>query len=251
MKQVLEITKLSYTYDETSEVLKKISFSIGPGEKIGLIGANGAGKSTLLHLIAGILLPQEGEIKVMERRLEKASLTEVRKQLGYVFQNPEDQLFMPTVFDDLSFGLKHAQIDPDEIEKRVDQVLKIFEIGHLKHRSNLKLSGGEKRTVALAVAMMHQPKLVILDEPTAALDPKARRHLIGQLNQQQEAMLIASHDLDFIWDTCHKVMVLHEGQILAMDETEVVLKQAELLEKAHLELPLRLQNCPNCQRGGE
>lgn len=250
MENILEIEGLGHCYDPQLKVLSEINFAITRGEKVGLVGANGAGKSTLLNIIAGVIMPEQGQIKIMGRVLEKASLKEIRKHLGYVFQNPEDQLFMPTVLEDLSFGLKHSGTPKQEIERRVDGVLAQFGISHLKNRSNLKLSGGEKRTVALAVAMIGEPELMVLDEPTAALDPRARRHLINQLNQLKDTMLIASHDLDFIWDTCEKVVVLHQGTILAMDKTENVLSQEKLLEQAHLELPLRLQCCPKCHQGG-
>lgn len=250
MKNILNVEGLGHCYDPQLRVLSNVNFTITKGEKVGLVGANGAGKSTLLNMIAGVIVPELGQVRIMGKLLEKSSLKDIRRHLGYVFQNPEDQLFMPTVFEDLSFGLKHRGATKQEIDSSVDSILAQFGISHLKNRSNLKLSGGEKRTVALAVAMISRPELLILDEPTAALDPKARRHLISQLNQLEDTMLIASHDLDFIWDTCDKVVVLHKGSILAMDKTETVLSQEKLLEQAHLELPLRLQSCPKCHQGG-
>lgn len=247
MSKILEINNLSFGYESEKAVLKELNFSMIKGDKIGLVGANGAGKSTLLKLLAGVLTPSSGEIYFMGQKLERKTLALARQSLGYVFQNPEDQLFMPTVYEDLSFGLKHRGENTAQIESKVDVILERFGIAHLKHRSNLKLSGGEKRTVALAVAMISNPELIVLDEPTAALDPRARRQLITQLNHANDTMLIASHDLDFIWDTCYKVLILHEGRVLAIDQTATILSQQELLEKAHLELPLRLQHCPNCQ----
>lgn len=250
MENILNVEGLGHCYDPQLRVLSNVNFTITKGEKVGLVGANGAGKSTLLNMIAGVIVPELGQVRIMGKLLEKSSLKDIRRHLGYVFQNPEDQLFMPTVFEDLSFGLKHRGATKQEIDSSVDSILAQFGISHLKNRSNLKLSGGEKRTVALAVAMISRPELLILDEPTAALDPKARRHLISQLNQLEDTMLIASHDLDFIWDTCDKVVVLHKGSILAMDKSEIVLSQEKLLEQAHLELPLRLQSCPKCHQGG-
>lgn len=250
MENILNVEGLGHCYDPQLRVLSNVNFMITKGEKVGLVGANGAGKSTLLNMVAGVIVPELGQVRIMGKLLEKSSLKDIRRHLGYVFQNPEDQLFMPTVFEDLSFGLKHRGATKQEIDSSVDSILAQFGISHLKNRSNLKLSGGEKRTVALAVAMISRPELLILDEPTAALDPKARRHLISQLNQLEDTMLIASHDLDFIWDTCDKVVVLHKGSILAMDKTETVLSQEKLLEQAHLELPLRLQSCPKCHQGG-
>ncbi|MTI47102.1 energy-coupling factor ABC transporter ATP-binding protein [Sporosalibacterium faouarense] len=242
----LIIKKLHFTYPGEHIAIKDISFVISEGESVGIIGANGAGKSTLLMLIMGILFPNTGEVLVDNRSINKKNLSKIRQQLGMVFQNPDDQLFMTSVYEDVAFGPRNYGLDEVEVENRVEKALAMVGISHLKDRSPFKLSGGEKRSAAIASVLSMEPEVLIMDEPTSALDPKSRRKLIQLLNRFKHTKIITSHDLDMVLDTCKRTIVIKGGRIVADGNTKEILTNDELLDNCGLEVPLSLQNCPVC-----
>ena len=238
---MIKFENVTFGYDSSHHIVENLNFHINKGENVGLIGANGAGKSTILKLITGILVP-EGSISIDSLMLNKENLSHIREKLGVVLQDSDDQMFMPTVREDMMFGPKNYGISDEEIEKRMTDILEQLHISFLKDRHNHKLSGGEKRMAAIATILMMKPECMIMDEPTAALDPYNRRLVINTIQSLPMTKLITSHDLDMIYDTCDRVILLSEGKIIADDSKDVILKDKELLEQNHLELPLRFQN---------
>lgn len=242
----LEVRNLRFTYPDGQEAIRNMSFVIHHGESVGIIGANGAGKSTLLMLLMGVLFPDRGEVLVGDVHVTKKTLPLIRERLGIVFQNPDDQLFMTTVYDDVAFGPRNYKLDEKEVESRVHQALELVGITHLKDRAPFKLSGGEKRAAAIASVLSMQPDVLIMDEPSAALDPKSRRRIIRLLNGFEHTKIVTSHDLDMTYETCDRIIVIKDGEIAADGPKDEILKNAELLDSCGLEMPLSLQNCPVC-----
>jgi cobalt/nickel transport system ATP-binding protein len=242
----LEVRSLHFSYPDGQSAVKNLSFTIHHGEAVGIIGANGAGKSTLLMLLMGVLFPEAGEVLVGDVLVTKKTLPMIRQRLGMVFQNPDDQLFMTTVYDDVAFGPRNYKLEEKEVVRRVAEALELVGISHLKDRAPFKLSGGEKRAAAIASVLSMQPDVLIMDEPTAALDPKSRRRLIALLKSFEHTKIITSHDLDFVLDTCTRVIVIREGEVAADGDASNILADEELLISCGLELPLSLQNCPLC-----
>ena len=230
--------KVSFAYSKDRPILQNISFTIENGESVGLIGANGAGKSTLLKLLLG-LLPHEGSIYVDELEVKRENLREIRKRLGFLLQNSDNQMFMPTVLEDLTFGPMNYGLSREEAEKRADAALARLGIEKLKHCYNHKLSGGEKKMAAIATVLCMEPDTLLMDEPTAALDPYNRRQVIHTINSLQNTKLITSHDLDMIYDSCERVLLLSGGVLAADSSRDEILRDRELLEANRMELPLR------------
>lgn len=239
---VIDIANASFAYDRGNQVILNLSLKIAEGESVGLIGANGTGKSTLLKMMTG-LLGHGGSIKIFGLEVEKKNFPEIRKRTGFVFQDSDSQLFMPTVYDDIAFAPRNYGMGKAEVEKAVDNAFERIGITHLKYKQNYKMSGGEKRMACIATILAMHPDIVLMDEPSIALDPYNRRTLIQNLNRMKETKLIASHDLDMILETCDRVVLMdHEG-IRADGEAEEILTNRELLESCHLELPFCLQPC--------
>lgn len=236
---MIEFKNVSFAYETGKEVIRDLSFTIRGGEAVGLIGANGAGKSTVMKLLLGLLFG-EGEIISSGLRLDKANLPLIRRKTGFILQDSDDQMFMPTVYDDMMFAPLNYGMTKEEAERRVDEVLERLELQALKHSYNHKLSGGEKKMAAIATILAMEPETILMDEPTAALDPYNRRLIIRRINGLSQTKLIASHDLDMILDTCERVILLSEGRIAADGKAEEVLRDKALLEANHLELPLSL-----------
>lgn len=231
---------VSFSYTEGHPVLKDLNFAIRDGESVGLIGANGSGKSTLLRVLLG-LLPHRGSVRVDELEVEKENLREVRRRLGLVLQNSDSQMFMPTVAEDMMFGLLNYGMSREEAEERTDVVLKKLGLTELKRRHNHRISGGEKRMAAIATILAMDPDTMLMDEPTSALDPYNRRVVINSIKSLSNTKLIASHDLDMILDTCSRVILLGGGRIAADGPASEILQNRTLLESNRLELPLRYQ----------
>lgn len=244
----IEVRKLQYTYPDGHAAVRDISFAISPGESVGIIGANGAGKSTLLMLLLGVLFPSQGEVLVDQSPVTAKTLPVIRQRLGMVFQDPDDQLFMTTVYDDVAFGPRNYQLGETEVEARVNEALRLVGIEHLRDRAPFRLSGGEKRSAAIAAVLSMQPDVLIMDEPSAALDPKARRRLIQLLKGFDHTKIITSHDLDLVLDACERVIVISQGQVVADGQAAQILADEALLDSCGLEMPLSLQNCPLCRR---
>ena len=236
---MIEFQNVSFAYENGRSVLRNVSFRIEDGEAVGLIGANGADKSTLLKLLLG-LLSGEGRILVDALPVEKRNLPEIRRRLGFVLQDSDDQMFMPTVYEDMIFAPLNYGASREEAEQRIDAVLALLGLQELKHRHNHKLSGGEKRMAAIATILAMEPKAVIMDEPTSALDPYNRRVVIRTIRELPQTKLITSHDLDMILDTCRRVILLSDGQIAADGPADVILRDKQRLEAHRMELPLCL-----------
>ncbi|WP_010254495.1 energy-coupling factor ABC transporter ATP-binding protein [Treponema primitia] len=238
---VIEARSVSAAYGSTTTLaLREISFDIPPGERIALVGANGAGKTSLLLAMVGILPLVSGVLRISGIELDKGSqdkrkLKELREQVSLVFQDPDDQLFMPSIYEDLAFGPRNMGLDEDAVHNRVDAVLDRLGIGFLKDRSPLRLSGGEKRMAAIAASLTMNPQVMLFDEPTAFLDPKARRNLMGVLQSLPHTQLIATHDLDFAAVLCPQVILLREGAVFAQGPTTELLRNGDLMDQCGLE----------------
>ena len=237
---MLEFRNVSFSYEPGTPVLDNLSFHIRKGETVGLIGANGAGKSTIMKLMLG-LLPAQGEILVEGMPVTKQNLSVIRQKIGFVLQDSDNQMFMPTVYEDMIFGPRNYGLTREEADARVDRVLKELGLESLKYRHNHKISGGEKRMAAIATILAMEPEMIVMDEPSTALDPVNRRRVISTINSRKETKLIASHDLDMILDTCQRVILLNHGRIVADGEAETVLRDQALLEANRMELPFCLQ----------
>ncbi len=238
---MINIQNLSYTYPSGVPALLNISTQINQGESVGIIGANGAGKSTLICHLNGVLSPTSGEIIIDNLAVEKNNLESIRKKVGVVFQDPDDMLFMPRIIDDVLFGLENLGIEKEKALLDAERILEYLELWELKERPPFTLSQGQKRFAAIAAVMVMGPSILIFDEPTSDLDPGNRRKLISLLNKQLVTKIIVSHDLDFIWDTCERVILLSNGSIKANGPAIEILSSQALLEENGLELPLRLQ----------
>ncbi len=238
---IVQADNLSYTYPDGTTGINHISFKITHGQSVALVGANGAGKSTLLLHLNGCLIPIEGEMKIGDSPVNKKSLKAVRRSVGMVFQNSDDQLFMPTVFDDVAFGPINLGMQEAEVEKRVRHALETVGASHLIHRPPYKLSGGEKRAVAIATVLATSPDILVMDEPTSNLDPVSRRRLIHLLNSFEHTKIIATHDLDMALDVCERTIVLHKGEITADGPTIDLFNDEQLLAHSGLEKPLGMQ----------
>jgi len=236
--EILKISNLFFQYPCGRKVLENLNETIFSGERVGIVGPNGAGKTTLFLAIAGIKKPGRGEIILFNKAVKKG---EFRPELGMVFQNQDDQLFCPSVFEDIAFGPKNMGLSDEKVEEKVNKSLEILGIKSLETRPPHQLSGGEKRLVALAGVLAMEPRLVIYDEPTSNLDLRYRRKFINFLKEtQQDAMLIASHDLEFILETCNRVIILDNGKIIETGKPTEILANRELIEEHGLEVPYSL-----------
>lgn len=244
---IIQANNLKYKYPDGRQALNGVTFQIVHGESVGIVGANGAGKSTLLMHLVGILFPDEGEIRVGEVPVIKKTLPAIRQCVGMVFQDPDDQLFMTTVYDDVAFGPRNYKLPEEEVEKRVKSSLETVGILHLMDRPPYKLSGGEKRAAAIATVLAMKPDILVMDEPSSALDPKSRRRLITLLQRFAHTKIIATHDLDMVLELCERTIILNDGKVITDRPTIEILTNVELMEKCGLEMPLGLQGCPVCR----
>ena len=237
---MIEINNLQVVYDNSIKALDNVNIFLENQKCIGIIGENGSGKSTLLSCLLK-LVDYQGEIKINNIYLNKDTVTEIRTLVGLVFQNPDHMLFLPTVYDNLAFGLINQGLDKQEIEKRIKQTAKQFRIDSLLQRMANHLSGGQKRMVGLASVVVMTPEILLLDEPSAYLDPKSRRIVIEILKQLPQQIIFATHDLDMALDLCDEVILLNEGKVVASGKPHDVLTNQALLEANGLELPYRYQ----------
>ena len=236
---MIEFQNVSFAYEKGRPVLRDLSFRIEDGEAVGLIGANGAGKSTVMKLLLG-LLQGEGKILVDGVEVRRDTLGEIRRKLGFVLQNSDNQMFMPTVYEDMIFAPLNYMLSREEADARVDAVLARLHLEDLKHRYNHKISGGEKRMAAIATILAMEPEAILMDEPSSALDPYNRRLVINTIRELSQTKLITSHDLDLILDTCGRVILLSNGRIAADGPAKELLRDRALLEANRMELPLSL-----------
>ncbi len=238
---IVEVRDLRYAYPDGTEALSGVSFRIHHGESVALVGANGAGKSTLLLHLNGCLVPSAGEVRIGDFPLTRSTLPEVRRTVGMVFQDPDDQLFMPTVHDDVAFGPLNLGLPEEDVEARVQAALATVGGEGLAKRPPYKLSGGEKRSVAIATVLAMSPSILVLDEPTSNLDPRSRRQFINLLRAFEHTKIIASHDLDMVLDLCERTIILQRGKVRADGPTRDIFADDRLLEECHLERPLSMQ----------
>lgn len=238
---IVEFKKVFFRYPDGTEALRDISFRIMHGESVGIIGANGAGKSTLLMHVNGFLMPASGTINIGDIYLTKQTRQEIRKKVGIVFQNPDDQLFMPTVYEDVAFGVLNLGIDEMIVRQRVEYALNLVNCLDLQAKPPHHLSSGQKSAVAIAAVMAMEPDILAMDEPAANLDPRSRRMLINLLKRFGHSKIVASHDLDLIMDVCQRCIVIKNGMVVADSRAMEILTDKKLLEENHLELPLSLQ----------
>ncbi|MFA9376185.1 MAG: energy-coupling factor ABC transporter ATP-binding protein [Lachnotalea sp.] len=236
----IECKNVSFSYENGVEVLKDISMKVENNQSVGIIGANGVGKSTLLRILIGLELNFTGQVEVDEIAVSKKSLSEIRAKVGYLFQNSDNQLFTQTVYDDVAFALRNYGLDEKLVKERVETSLDALDIAYLRDKKIYKMSGGEKKMASIATILAMNPGIILLDEPSIALDPKNRRTIINTLNRMDYIKIIASHDLDMILETCDKVLLMSEGRIICEGDTEEILRDKELLEANSLELPLCL-----------
>ena len=237
----VRIEDLTFAYSNGIKVLHHISLDIKKGEAVGLVGANGAGKSTLLKLLVGLATGYQGSISVDGLLVEKKNLAAIRSKIGYVFQDSESQLFLSTVYEDVAFGPRNYGYLEEDVDRRVMEALRKVHLEELRDRQIYKMSGGQKKLASIATILSMEPVVMLLDEPSVALDPRNRRNLIHVLNDIQGTKIIASHDLDMIWDTCARTILLSDGKIVKDGKTQEILKDKELLEANGLELPLSMQ----------
>lgn len=238
MENIISVSDLSFGYDSKRKVLENINFQLKKGESVGLVGANGVGKSTLLRILVGLNTGFQGDVMVNNIPLEKKNLKTIRKNIGYVFQDADSQLFMSTVFDDVAFAPRNYGMSEAEVNEKTMEALKVVHIEQLKDKQIYKLSGGEKKLASIATVLSTEPDVILMDEPSVALDPKNRRNLINILNRLNQAKIIASHDLNMIMDTCERTILLSDGKIIKDGNTKEILLDKELMEESGLELPL-------------
>lgn len=234
---VITITDLCFSYPDRADVLQQINLTINQGDRLGIIGHNGCGKTTLFLLICGILTPSSGKIHLLDQVVTPGAFY---PEVGLVFQNPDDQLFSASVWDDVAFAPQNMGLATEEVQQRVAIALATTGVQELANRPPHHLSGGEKRMVAISGVLAMHPQIIIYDEPTANLDLRARRRLIRFLRQSQETLLISSHDLEFVLEVCDRVALMDDGQIVADGPPHQLMQNIELMERHGLEVPYSL-----------
>ena len=237
----IEARELSYAYPDGTQALRDISFRIEHGEAVGIVGGNGAGKSTLLLHLNGLLLPAQGNVVIGDIPVSASTRAQIHRTVGFIFQDSDDQLFMPTVFDDVTFGPLNMGLSADEARARAVSALESVDATQLGPRAPYRLSGGETRAAAIAGVLAMAPSILVLDEPSANLDPTARRRLIELLRSFSHTRVIATHDLDLVLDVCTRVLVLHGGRLRADGAPCQIFHDGNLLVSCHLEVPLSWQ----------
>jgi cobalt/nickel transport system ATP-binding protein len=241
---IVEFKNVFFRYPDGTEALNGVNFRITHGESVGVVGANGSGKSTLLQHMNGYLMPTSGTVTIGDLTLTTKTRRAIRKKVGIVFQNPDDQLFMPTVFDDVAFGPLNLGLDEVSVRERVRKALGMVNSLDLRDKPPHHLSSGQKSAVAIASVMAMEPDILAMDEPAANLDPRSRRSLISLLKTFKHSKIIASHDLDLILDVCQRCIVIGGGAVVADGPSAEILSNKIFLEENNLELPLSFQGRP-------
>lgn len=236
-RKAVVVKNLSYTYPDGTNALENVSFEIFKGECVALVGSNGAGKSTLLLQLNRIIESQSGSIEIVGKILNKKNVREIRKRVGLVFQDPENQLFMSTVFDDIAFGPINMGLSKEEVHKKVKLALKKVGLDGYEDRCPHHLSFGEKKKISVATVLSIEPEILLLDEPTSNLDPCARRKMIDMLVNLSSTKLIASHDIEMLLEICDRCILLDHGKIAADGEVEDILTNINLLREHGLDVP--------------
>lgn len=236
----IQFSDVHYRYPGGVDALCGVTFRITHGEKVALLGQNGAGKSTLLLHTDGLLLPTSGEVNIGDIPVRKSTLKLIRQTVGLVFQNPDDQLFMPLVADDVAFGPLNMGLPPAEVKRRVEGALSAVGASDLAGRPSFELSGGQKRAVAIASVIAMEPDILVMDEPSANLDTGARRRLLDILHGFSHTMIVATHDLDLALELCPRAIVLDHGRVVADGPTATVLADRQLMQSTGMDIPASL-----------
>jgi len=231
---MIKVKEISFVYEDGTLVFDKLNLNIATGEKVGIIGPNGAGKTTLFYLLCGLLKPKSGEIFANSKNILPGTFN---PDIGFIFQNPDDQLFNVTVFEDVAFGLKNIGINSKELTKKVEKILNIAGISHLKDKPSHHLSGGERRMAAIASVISMSPQIIIYDEPTSNLDMRARRKVINFINSSRETTIVSSHDLEFVLETCQRIILIDNGKIITSGNPDVIMGDEKLMLEHGLERP--------------
>lgn len=239
-EQVVQIRELHFSYPDGTSALNGLNLDISKNECLGLIGPNGAGKTTALLAMCGLHFGN-GIVSVNGQEMTRKNADDLRYKVGFVFQYPDDQLFMPTVFEDVAFGPENLGYEKPKVREKVQEALHAMELDGYEDKSAHHLSGGEKKRVAIATVLSMQPEMLILDEPTTNLDPHSRRELIKLLAGMDITKIIAGHDLEMILELCTKVAVLNDGKIAALGHPEELLANDQLMEENLLEVPYSLR----------
>jgi len=237
----VQVTDLSFSYPDETKALKNITFSLEEGESLGIIGPNGAGKSTLLLHLNGVLR-KDGAVRIVGDVIGKQNIKKIREKVGLVFQDPNDQLFMPTVFDDVAFGPLNLGMEKEKIKEKVTNTLSLLGLTGYEAKNPSHLSLGERKKVSLATVLVLEPQIIVLDEPTANLDPGSKKSFIRTLKKINKTKITASHDMDTIYELCTRVILMNKGRIVAQGNAESILQDKELLEANNLEVPSRLRS---------
>jgi cobalt transport protein ATP-binding subunit len=233
----LDVSGLAFSYPDGHQALYGVDLRIAPGERVALLGPNGAGKTTLVLHLNGVLRPGRGSVRVGGLEVGRDTVQEIRRRVGVVFQDPDDQLFMPTVADDVAFGPANFGVTEPELSRRVADALAAVEMGEHGDRSPMHLSGGQRRRVALATVLSCDPEILVLDEPSSNLDPVARRELAEVLLRLDRTMLMVTHDLPFALQLCPRSVVVDDGVVVADAPTREILADPAFLAEHRLELP--------------
>jgi cobalt/nickel transport system ATP-binding protein len=235
---IIYIDNLSFAYPDGRQALTGIDLRVDPGEKVAVVGPNGAGKSTLFLHLNGILRGHNGtHVQVAGLEVEERNLRAIRAQVGLVFQDPDDQLFSPTVFEDVAFGPLHIGLPEPEIRERVGRALAAVGMAGREGQMPHHLSLGERKRIAIATVLAMEPEILVLDEPSSGLDPRTRRNLIGLLRDLPQTMLVASHDMRLVWDLCSRTVILDGGRLVADGPTVELLQDKALMDRHGLEVP--------------
>ena len=237
-RTVVQVAGVAFAYPGGHAVLEDVSFDVGAGERVGLVGPNGAGKSTLLHLLVGLDEPSAGAITVAGIPVRPGRLAEVRSHVGMVFQDPDDQLFLPTLVEDVAFGPLNQGVPPAEARRLAEEQLEALGLAAMAERAAHHTSGGERRRAALATALVSRPEVLLLDEPTDGLDARGRQAIVRILRARPEALVVATHDLDVVRAVCSRMLVLDRGRLVADGPTERILGDAVLLSRHGIRVPL-------------
>jgi cobalt transport protein ATP-binding subunit len=233
----IDIEHLHYVYPDGTEALRGVDLHIGAGEKVALVGPNGAGKSTLILQLNGILQPSHGVVRVGGTVVDRESVRSIRALVGLVFQDPDDQLFSPTVYEDVAFGPLHMGIPADEIHERVDRALAAVGMAGTERRMPHRLSLGQRKRVAIATVLSMDPQILVFDEPTSGLDPRGRREFIRLLASMTHTLIVSTHDMGMVAEIFPRTVVLDDGQVVADESTGRLLRDVELLAAHGLEAP--------------
>jgi cobalt/nickel transport system ATP-binding protein len=236
MHHTVEVAHLSFSYPDSHQALRDVCLSVAPGEKVAVLGPNGAGKSTLILHLNGILRVQSGSVCVAGITVGEKTLGRVRAAVGLVFQNPDDQLFSPTVFDDVAFGPIYQGLPEAEVRARVQEALSAVGMDEYQNRVSHHLSSGEKKRIAIATVLSMRPEILVLDEPTAGLDPRARRGLINLIRDLPQTMLVATHDIRMVMELFRRSIIMDGGKVVADGPSEHILADEALLDAHGLEV---------------